>query len=293
MRTSTANILARLDLERVQQKVHETILPEFEYEGVATRILHAADLFLEDDLESDQMLVEYDFDMVARGIFDLVLVKGDKAKIVDWKTTGSLDRPNALEEIRHESQSSLYLTYGAEDLVTKLGIPEPTVLDYRVIDERPIMRTKNGQEYVAAPAHVSLISVAKESWTATDAMTLMATTEQQFLALWDMPVWTRRRPKACFVGYERGPVCPFWEDCTHMTMPAGNGGLVALDKVPRSKSAIKDFLECPERYRRLRVLGAETSVQKPLPILKGEAFHAGIADIYEQAWELKQKGDLK
>lgn len=299
MKLSTAKILEQLDMDIVQQEVHKTILPEYEYEGIAQRILLMADIFLEADLKSaKELLVEYSFDNVVRGIFDVVRVDhNDRTVIIDWKTTGNVDRPNYADEVRNENQTSFYLSYGGDDLVSRTGLPEPSYLEYRCVDEKPHYRTKKGEEYEAAPGHVLVFQELNGPGRAQEAMAQVEAVDEQYISQLGLPVWVRNKPKACFTGgwADKGPTCAFFEDCRNMTMPTGTGLLTPeelFDKRPRSKSSIKDFVDCPERFRRLRLLKEGALVQKPLPILKGEAFHAGIAEIYRQAWELKKENLL-
>lgn len=295
MKQSTANILSQLDLNQTHAAVHSVVMPEFEYQDIVTRILHAADIFLEKDLvESKALIVEHNFDNVVRGIFDIVKVSHeDKTVIIDWKTTTDVKRPNFADETRNEFQTSFYLSFGGEELVTKLGFEAPAYLEYRCIDEKEQWRTKNGEQYLAAPANVLVFQELNHPGRFADATAQLNAVHAQY----DSQVsligpWARNRPRACFKGWEKGPQCPFFDDCSNMTMP-----LLTeehdVNHYPRSKSAIKDFIECPEKFRRLRVLKEIENIQKPLPVLRGEAFHEGIADLYQQAWDLKERGDLK
>lgn len=296
MKSSTARILEQIDLEAVQQAVHSVVLPEWEYSSIAERIIHATDIFLEEDLKTAKtLLIEHEFDNVVRGIFDLVHVNhNDKCKIIDWKTTGDVKKPNYGDTLRSEFQSSFYLSFGGEDLVSRMGLPVPEYLEYRCVDEKEVWRTKDKQDYLAAPANVATFTVLNGDIQRQDALAQIDAIDFMYETQMTLPVWTRNRPKACFTGYEKGPTCPFFEDCTHMTMPGmtEEDSQRLWDKRPRSKSAIKDFLDCPEKFRRLRILNEKENIQKPLPILKGESFHAGIASIYQQTWILKQEGKL-
>ncbi len=72
-----------------------------------------------------------------------------------------------------------------------------------------------------------------------------------------------------------------------MTMPQSpeltHDDFVALR--PRSKSAMKDFLNCPELYRRMRVCGERDRLPIPLPMARGVAFHAAVASVWQQVWD--------
>ncbi len=70
-------------------------LLEFDYDAITERVLYAADLWLAQDMESDEVLVEHKFDNEIKAVLDLVLIKGREARVVDWKTTEDVKKSTA------------------------------------------------------------------------------------------------------------------------------------------------------------------------------------------------------
>lgn len=298
MKLETKAVLSQLDLSKVSEIVRAYSLPEWEYESLAERILLAADLWLLSDLQQyDTILVEYEWDNVVKGIYDLVLAtKTGFCKVIDWKTTGDVKRSNYAAEIENEFQTTFYLSFGGEDLVQRLGLPAPNMMEYRCIDSKPITRTKAGEEYEVSPGHVLVIRKLNEVQR-EDALAQVEAIHASYFSQTSLPVWIRNRPRACFKGgswQDEGPTCPFWRDCVDMTMPpTPDDDQLLYDKLPRSKSSIKDFINCPEQFRRMVILGERESMPKPLYITLGEAFHAGVAEIWLQAYAKKSSGTLQ
>lgn len=244
-------------------------VPEWEIDSIAKRIVLAADLWLEEDLRSDDLLVEWRFDNEIKGVLDLYLARGGKAKIVDWKSTSDLKRPNYLDELKAEFQGPFYLTYGKPE-----GVSEVAYLEYRVLDEK-------GQ--VATP------TVLREEWTLRSTTYQLQELHGMYLSQSANGSWTRHMPRACFRGGQKGPDCPFLDDCQHMTMPTPDlHSELVWDKRPRSKSAMGDFLHCPEQYRRTRLLG-ESLGPRSVEIVVGESFHRGLASLWQAAWDNRTK----
>lgn len=278
MRKFTAAVLEELGCNEpdnfLTKAINEFPVAIWDQDSVVERIFTACDIWLYEDLLSDELLVEHPFDNGVRGVLDLVTVRDGRARIIDWKSTGDVKRPNYQDELREEFQSSFYLTYGSDALVAQ-GLPRPYVLDYRCLDEK---------------GNVALVTKLPSETTRKDA-------ELQLARVWNLynsqivyeTGWARNRPRACFKGGQRGPVCPFWDDCVNMTMPPSPEGDL-LEFIPKSKSAIKDFLHCPEQYRRMRVLGERDQVRPSREILIGNAFHNGIAVLWQAAWE--KRGNL-
>lgn len=87
--------------------------------------------------------------------------------------------------------------------------------------------------------------------------------------------WPRHAPFACRA-YNRE--CDYVQQCRAGTMPLKVIPLKAL-----SHSRMETFLLCPERYRRDRLVEIETDRQETA---LGKAFHAAVAEIYMQIYNL-------
>jgi len=175
---------------------------------VFARVLSAADMWLLDDLKAQTLLVEQEFDIVVKGVMDLILIDyNGECGIVDWKTTGSVKRPNYVEETKSEFQTSFYLSYGGDWIEERYGV-RPKWIEYRALDEDGEIRSFR----VNAAAKARL-----------DADWQIESTAEAYEALVDFSkvprAWPRNRPRACFVGSKGGPTCPFYRDCVEMTMP--------------------------------------------------------------------------
>jgi len=270
LKPQVRELLEAIDLAQVNEAIIATGIRPWDVDSIVERVLLATDLWLLDDLKADKLLVEQEYDLVSKGILDLTLIGTPEGKtaIVDWKTTGNLKRPNYIEEVKSDFQSSLYLAHGGDWLEREYGV-RPDYLEYRVLDEAGEFRS---------------FRVEARASDREDADTQIWTVKSSFDGLLEEEVWPRNRPRACFIGSKAGPTCPYYKDCCDMTMPKTNllttiDGL--MDLIPRSKSSMKSFLECPEKFRRTKLLGATFTSSDA--ILAGEAFHAGMESIYKQA----------
>ena len=275
MKPQTKELLESLDLIQANEAIIATGIKPWDLDSIVERVMLACDLWLLDDLKADKILVEQEYDLYSKGILDLILIGTPEGKcgIVDWKTTGNLKRPNFIEEIKSDFQSSLYLAHGGDWLEKEYGV-RPAYIEYRVLDENMEYRSFKVEAKVS---------------DREDANTQLMAIGASFEGLLEDEVWPRNRPRACFIGSKAGPTCPFYRDCMDMTMPRGvvnPDPAVTLDSlVPRSKSSMKSFLECPERFRRTKILGGTTPSSDA--ILAGEAFHSGMESLYKQALALK------
>lgn len=247
--------------------------------SIKDRVLRAADLWLPQDLTADQMIVEelFDCDPRGKGIIDLALVWGDVCRIVDWKTTKNLKYPSyKTYTISNDFQTTSYLVDGGDYLKSKYGVL-PTSIEYRVLDEENEVRS------------------FEMKWTAhmrADIEAQMRTVAWQYRGLTALPAdvpWPRNRPHECYRGaHSSAPTCPFWTDCVNMTMPPVPEGVDLVALTPRSKSSMKDFLACPERFRRTKLCGnkiPETEEQ-----LIGTLFHLMVSGLWKGAYE--RRGEL-
>lgn len=275
MKPAVQELLNSIDLEKAGQAIQDAGIQPWDVDSVIDRVMLALDLWLLDDLKAETILVEQEYDLVSKGILDLVLIrdKDGETGIVDWKTLGgSLKRPNYVEETKSEFQASLYLAHGGDWIEKQYGV-RPSYLEFRALDEQ-------GE---AKSFRVPWTEHCRE-----DADKQVETVGVAYAALLDEPIWPRNRPRACFVGSRGGPTCPFYKDCSEMTMPRGvtrpKGFEVDLQSlVPRSKSSMKSFISCPEQFRRTKMLGGVTKSSDV--IVTGEAFHSACEVIYKMILE--------
>lgn len=284
MNPEVKSLLKSIDLEAVQDVIHATGIQPWDVDSIVSRVLQACDLWLLNDLKAGKILVEQEYDNVSKGIMDLILLpdKDGVCGIVDWKTTGSVKRPNFVEETKAEFQSSLYLAHGGDWIEKQYGM-RPQYIEYRALDEAREFRSFRvpWTESCKRDADEQVEGIGK-----VYSELLEYYSEQKDLAT---RPWPRNRPRACFIGSKSGPTCPFFKDCTNMTMPLGLGEKSSEELYqlrPRSKSSMKAFLTCLEQYRRTKILGyvgAGTDVMEA-----GVAFHAAMESIYTQIIKLRE-----
>lgn len=276
MKPEVQEILEKIDLSQVNAEMVLCGIQPWDMDSITERVFTAVDTWLLDDLRSKTILVEQEYDLVSKGILDLVKIfdKDGKVGIVDWKTTKNCKRPNYIEEVKSEFQSPLYLAHGGAWLKQKYGVT-PDYLEYRALDEY-----QNVVSFRVFPTPTTQQDADYQVWSVAEAYETLTSRV-------DSGPWPRNRPRACFMGSKNGPTCPFYKDCTEMTMPLVELNPTGLYELrPRSKSSMKAFLTCPEYYRRTKVLGA-VGAESSDAIKAGEAFHAGIESIYLQAISLK------
>jgi hypothetical protein len=270
----TGNLFSPEDIAKSKEILESFELNIILQDSVEQRVLRAAQMWLRQDLTCDKILVEREFDFKggAKGIIDLAFMAGGKAWLVDWKTTGSIKRPHFNADISNDFQTSLYLS-AAGDYIQELWGVRPDFLEYRCLDEEMEV-TSFRVPYEGAKTHA-------------DANSQLLAVAAQYRGLIGLPPeqpWARNRPFSCFKGSRTGaPTCPFWKDCTNMTMPPTPLDVDFEAIVPRSKSSLKAFIECPERWRRERLF---TSISFSNDYIKvGNAFHLLAAHLWEQAWK--------
>lgn len=277
MNFAVEQLLNSIDLNVVHEAIEASGIQPWDVDSIVSRVLKACDLWLLNDLKAGKILVEQEYDLVSKGILDLILIpdKDGVCGIVDWKTTGSVKRPNYIEETKAEFQSSLYLAHGGDWIEKEYGV-RPQYIEYRAFDEAGESRS---------------FRVPWAESCRRDADEQVSTIGEVYNALWDnldntiieSSNWPRNRPKTCFTGSKGGPTCPFYKDCTNMTMPLGLGSKTSEELYqlrPRSKSSMKNFLECPEKFRRNKILGADGGGSDAMKA--GVAFHSAMESVYNQ-----------
>lgn len=282
MKEITAALFDYLDQEAISRAVRSVELPEHEYETASQMIVRGVDGFLADDLTAwEDCLVETTWEETELGVygtFDLVLLNRTlgTARIIDWKTTTAASfQPNYDDEHLESWQSYMYLGYGAEWLEKAYGL-RPEIMQYRAIgpsgvrvittNARPDFQTNSGQQVFGA--------------------------ESMYRGLQGLYTWPRTLPYPCHKGSKDGPTCPYWHDCTHDSAPIEPIRQATFNAgVPRRRSHVAQFLECPERYRRAVVLGADAKGNSDLHssfiMNLGSSVTAGLAEVWQQAFRLK------
>lgn len=275
MTAKLETLYQHIDLAEVQAALNSE--PSLSYVDVlmlGTRLQKAATLWLVGDMESQALWTEQEFDFPqAHGIMDIVRVADGVGSIVDWKTTHSIDRPNFVEEIKADTQSALYLVYGGEWLRDRLGV-DPQFIEYRCLDDKGLVKS---------------FKVPYDRAVLEDALVQVRAVQHSYLGLKNLEVWPRNKPRSCFMGSKSGATCPFWTDCTEMTMPRGTvpvGERSFEEMLPRSKSGIKDFQRCNELFRRTRLLGGGHAEGYELSM--GQAFHKAASTLWDAAWKVRE-----
>jgi hypothetical protein len=96
----------------------------------------------------------------------------------------------------------------------------------------------------------------------------------------DRTVYPMNSPSAC---KSYGKECPFREDCTKFTMPQQ-----VLETWRLSHTSMDQALQCPERFRRQRLLDKSGKPEVTRALEIGQAVHRGMAEIYRQVFMEKE-----
>ena len=291
--SNAQDLLRTLDLTKVQALIRDPVwnLHEDEITEVSRRVLRAADLWLMDDLQADLGIVEWYWKNPGggSGIMDLVKITGDKAELVDYKNTKNLSEPTFKNRLKYSLQTGQYLGEGLEAVGRVAGRPltiTKAVIQYRVFDdptwERPVGNVVvvpvNYDERMVRRAEVTLDQARRNYLHISGVQTSHP----------NLGPWPQHMPDACLKYWEREPKCPFWYDCTEGKEPLiPPDKIVNLSRIPTSKSSVGLFRECPERYRREKIMEGTTAgtFQQNM----GSAMHAGVAEVWAQAFEKYDK----
>lgn len=266
------SLIPFLDWPSIRLAIRDTPdVPEHEYSGIDRMLKACIKQWLEPDLTSVNLWTELEFDGDAHGFLDLVLeLPGKKAKIIDWKTTEDVTRTNWLAKIKADIQTSIYLGPAARWLKETKGL-DVVSMQYRCVDQGGKLR---------------MIEITQDAWFEEDAdglLSAVATTYGHLLnTLGRGDRWPTNKPSACFFDSHTGPSCKFFDDCSGVSRRPTLINLDLLDdSAPNSKSAIKDFLKCPEYFRRTRLCGEK--VRYGVEAAVGTATHAGLDAVYRDA----------
>jgi len=95
-------------------------------------------------------------------------------------------------------------------------------------------------------------------------------------ALSPRSLYPQNKPSACGMF---NSVCPFKQDCDNGTEPRY---LLPVEEIALSYSGAQRFLQCPEKYRRIKT--AEAGIDGSEATRTGTAVHAGLESIWRQAF---------
>lgn len=280
-------MLANLDLIKVSEALRSVEgLAEWDIDSVSAKLSHAATTFLAADLRSSDLAVELEFtEPEGHGIMDLVKVDRHSAScsIVDWKSGESVDKPNFTTMLKESWQTLMYLGLGGEWLRRERGL-ELRYIEYRCIGD---------PETLDHVPPTKVVQVQWAPWYLAKARQQLAQVERTMLTLSPLEPWPQNKPWQCHKGSRSGASCPYWLDCTSpegYVLPAET--IERLKTVgwtaPVSKSSVGTMLECPELYRRTKVLGDPRGDSTHAQRL-GNSFHAGAQVLWGLAWEKRKE----
>lgn len=187
----------------------------------------------------------------AKGFLDLnLLTREGRTIIVDWKTTGAKEMPQA-DKYSRSWQWRMY----AAALAAQVPV-ESIEVQYRVVTRDLQLGT------------ISLIPSAYTVERVREQLQMVAAMND---AIAEFTVWPQRMPGSCKA---YGRECPFTLDCANGTMPRG-----AMRRKDLSFTYVDRFLLCPERARRVELEPEGDSTEEAG---FGSAFHRGMAEVYGQ-----------
>jgi hypothetical protein len=236
---------------RALEIVKAAPLKSFEKEEALEALLQAQACYLENDLRVGVAAVEdwtENPGIRLKGILDLVL-SGDR--VVDWKAASSAVDWKYKNRLRHSWQWKIYcFLRGAKKF-------EYRIYSYGVRAWQTIYLT-------------AYDGLEDEVWS----LVLGAQRMKESLGLFDFPYWPRPNMPSCCNAYNRK--CEFWDDCT--------GGVITqignhvIEDTWWSYSRIKDFGECPEKFRRKTERREEDGKW-----LQNTVLHAALAETWRNA----------
>lgn len=289
-------LLAPIDLTIVNKAMltseRGSKLSPFEQVEVKELVLLAAETWLARDLqEFESVKVEQSY-LDGKAFIDILAVpRGTLAPfnkyangqvLIDWKTTNS---PVDGEAFKNRVLLDYYWQW---KLYSSL-VENSTLFIYRGISRATEnWRVKKGEGSPMIRTKEIILDVTGDQQTEVALQYGGVQEARNSLILKDLNVWPRSfGDKSC---YAFGVECPFYASCTKNRMPLAVPPIPLTE--PLSYSKMKLFSLCPERYRRTELSkfytlegneGDEDSTSF------GSVFHAGIANLYQQAFEKRNK----
>lgn len=276
MLTNFQDLFSRLDLDAVAEVLRSHKLPEIEYDMMAAKVMVMAETYMIPDLR-DAVFVESELEFTneSHGFIDLVIAKRDgSCGIYDWKTTGSIDTSNFLDLQRNSWQTTLYLGLASDWLKQQYGL-DVQFMEYRCIDDDNKLKS---------------IRIPYSPEQRVDALLQLDSVQKMYNALSPFDMWPRSKPYTCYKGARgSGATCPHFITCVAKpTNPVTGPDIAVWQRYvvnpPKSKSSVGSFLECPERFRREKLL--QVPGHKSIEAALGNAFHDCMQVLYKQAFAL-------
>jgi len=229
-------------------------LPEWDREDAEKMVEEVVDSWLALDYKKyDFVAVETDYSAYGmHGVIDLLLrdKESQALVVIDWKTSKNTLDATWRQRLVDSYQWRMYAHLVNAQKVIYRGIN-------RKLEKKFIEIEVPKDNYIVVERQLLGINLMREG--------------VKNLSVWPL------NTQSC---YAFGRQCPYYLDCQGDTMPRK-----VVELTPLSYSQMQDFLLCPERCRRRRIDpqgkgedSEETSI--------GRAVHAGLAEIYQQAFTL-------
>lgn len=252
-------LLSELPWERVEDAVGKYLTATTEAEECLRNVVVATQTWLPEDTTGKLLSVEREYvGDGMKGIADLVVLeKADHVLIVDWKTRlGKLDAAWA-RRLRNSWQGPWY---GA-----LVPYPGPKVVEFRGVSRGGHTRVVRRELFAG-----DLATVAEDAAT---------TRELRRISVAKHPI--RRGGWAC---YAFGRECPERPQRCNEAWNATGEEIAELVAAPMSPTSAERVWNCPHRnslYQLDRLRGRTRDERAGDAATYGQAFHAGIAVVYE------------
>lgn len=274
-------VWASIDNNRVNAAILETGIKDFDFDDATRAVYDSALRWLCDDLRDfdvigieskavytlpseEEPLFKAYFDMLVRikeGCVPQYRPYINKLGIIDWKTTRSVLNAAWRDKLIMSNQWRMYSWLGDADIFMYRGIQRPvTILEPTQFREvglqiTPELREAAREKVLRAAAEIDKKRQEKGPWAAT-------------------------MPAHCF---DYGTTCTYITDCD---LERKVDTLVQIPTKTLSYSRIKQFYDCPEQYRRAHIdmLSGLDSDHESSYTRLGRAIHAGLAEVYAQAF---------
>lgn len=270
---ASTQIFEQLDRDKIAAEIRAALgkeLASWDLETLGEMVFSTAEKWLARDclwMELDGIESRFEWEGES-GIYDMTGRFTDEAPdylrgkrfVRDWKTSSSSLDDKWVKRYTDSWQWRIYLYNAQADVFVYSGI------------------TRGGESrefYLPRPANL-------EEQVKTQLISMGLMREQLISS--GMLVYPMNRPFACNAF---GRECENLHDCRNWTMPQQ-----ALESWNWSPSSMEQFLICPERMRRaqLRKLAGQELLGGDAAEM-GKAFHAGVAELYRQAFGMEKPND--
>jgi len=264
----TVSALAAPDgpLDDIISKTNNNRLTGLELHEAGNVLVAAINRWLEEDIDNFVSIEKPEKEFLAsngtKGIIDLIATiapdppsnaykpHAGKRIIVDWKTTAA--------SVKSDSWKTSYLNSWQWRIYSE--VERADLFSYRGISRQDL------------DVRTFMITVPTDN--AHQVSEFIRMTRLQMNSLINEPYWPRSWPSPC----SKWGGCAFYTDCFNNTQPP------ALIQIPDhlSYSKLSAFTDCPEKYRRLNLLGTEKAENENT--IFGNIVHAGLAYVYEHVF---------